>query len=77
MLNSRAKRLLDEGAQPANPEQLLYVLDRIVRLYIELTATDNGSVRDVTTYMTALGVVDTLRHSVARDYLDKVVKLDD
>ena len=72
MLNARARELLDEGAAPATPEQLRYVIDRLVRRYIALTATDNGSFKDITAYMTTLGVIDTIRHSVARDYLDSL-----
>lgn len=69
MLDARQKRLLDEGASPTRPEQLMYVLDRTVRRYIKLTASDQGSHRDVEAYAAAIGVLESVRSMITRDYL--------
>jgi hypothetical protein len=70
MITERQKRQIIEGADPTTPEQLEFILSYMVRRYIRLTADDCGSAKDVSVYMQTLGVLDTVRHRIAKDYLD-------
>lgn len=70
MLNARTRHHLDDGVDPTTAEQLRYVLNRTVRRFIKLTATDSGSVKDVNVYTSALGAVEATRRDIERDFVD-------
>lgn len=73
-LDERAKRQLDGGATPARPEQLRYVLEKQLRSYIRLTASDAGSIKDGRARVQAIEVLAGLQRDLVGEYLKGAVE---